>query len=56
MGDLGLNIVQAHICTEKGAALNTFSLLDKEGSRLTHEDWDARIMPALKDAALFSED
>jgi [protein-PII] uridylyltransferase len=38
IADTGLNLVSARITTEKGAALDTFYLCDKEGKKIESED------------------
>jgi [protein-PII] uridylyltransferase len=49
MAELGLQIQHALITTEKGAALDTFYLLDAKGSRITTEAAQTRILSRLRE-------
>jgi len=48
ISDEGMQIGVARITTEKGAALDTFSLLDREGKAVTDSAWLERLLQRLK--------
>lgn len=48
IADEGMQIGVARITTEKGAALDTFSLLDREGRGVTDAAWQQRLLERLK--------
>jgi len=48
IADEGMQIGVARITTEKGAALDTFSLLDLEGRAVTDPAWQERLRERLK--------
>jgi len=49
ISDEGMQIGLARITTEKGAALDTFSLVDREGQAVTDPGWQERLLQRLKD-------
>ena len=48
IADEGMQIGVARITTEKGAALDTFSLVDREGRAVTDAEWQQRLLNHLK--------
>ena len=50
LAELGVDITYAHITTEKGAALDTFYLLEADGSQILAETRQQRVLRALKHA------
>lgn len=48
ISDEGMHISGARITTEKGAALDTFILVDEKGHPITDPSWHARLLARLK--------
>ena len=48
ISDEGMQIGLARITTEKGAALDTFSLVDREGRAVTDAEWQQQLLRRLK--------
>ena len=48
IADEGMQIGVARITTEKGAALDTFSLVDREGRSVSDPDWQGRLLGRIK--------
>jgi [protein-PII] uridylyltransferase len=49
--ELQLQIVAARICTEKGAAIDTFYVREHDGSKVTGEDRQRKVCQALERVA-----
>jgi [protein-PII] uridylyltransferase len=50
LAELGLNIALAKILTEKGAAIDTFYFLDRDGEKITEHDRQEAIIARLREA------
>ncbi|GAB4248533.1 MAG: [protein-PII] uridylyltransferase [Candidatus Methylacidiphilales bacterium] len=50
LAELGVDITYAHITTEKGAALDTFYLMDSNGGQIRSETRQQLVLRALKEA------
>jgi len=48
IADEGMQIGAARITTEKGAALDTFSLVDREGRAVSDPQWQERLLQRIK--------